>query len=84
VCDPKVKDIKSDGTVLWLEKFPLIGNFITNGKISIPQDTEVTSIHAAKQQFCMNTFPGKPLFEFHPQIFITQFLCGIETFLIFR
>jgi len=43
--------IKLDGTVVWLEKFPLIGNFITNGKISIPQDTRVTAIHAAKQQF---------------------------------
>jgi len=51
VCDRKAKDIKLDGTVVWLENFPLIGNFITNGKISIPQDTRVTAIHTAKQQF---------------------------------
>jgi len=31
---------KLDGNILWLEKFPLIGNFITNGKISIPQDMQ--------------------------------------------
>lgn len=51
MCDPTAKDIKLDGIVVWLEKFPLIGNFITNGKISIPQDAIVTAIHAAKQQF---------------------------------
>lgn len=28
----------------------------------------------------MNTFPGKPLFEFYPQILITQFLGGMEIF----
>jgi len=46
MCEPKFKDIKLDRTVVWLEKFPLIGNFITNGKISIPQDTSDSHSHS--------------------------------------